>query len=77
MEEGNIAAWLLNEMDQVTQTDPIPYAPVETAGAWTCPLHADGTSSEGRKNGFVYYDCPRGTCPVFSPQTDWGNGLPL
>lgn len=40
LEEEEIAAWLLTEMDQATQTDPIPYAPIERAGAWMCPLQA-------------------------------------
>lgn len=66
--EGELAAWLLNEMDQATQMDPVPYAPVERAGMWMCPLHTDETLSEGRKNVFVYVYCPRDTCPVFSPQ---------
>ena len=30
LEEGELdAAWLLNEMDQATQADPIPYVPVD------------------------------------------------
>ena len=62
------AAWLLNEMDQATQTDPIPYAPVDRPGVWMCLLHPDETLSEGRKNEFVYVYCPRDTCPVFSLQ---------
>jgi len=68
LEEGELAAWLLNEMDQATQTDPVPYAPAERPGVWMCPLHLDETLSEGRKNEFVYVYCPRDTCPVFSPQ---------
>ena len=69
LEEGELAtAWLLNEMDQATQTDPIPYAPVDRPGVWLCPLHPDETLSEGRKGEFVYVYCPRNTCPVFSPQ---------
>jgi len=64
-----LAPWLLlNEMDQATQTDPVPYAPVERPGVWMCPLHPDEPLSEGRKNEFVYVYCPRDTCPVFSPQ---------
>ena len=55
-------------MDQATQTDPVPYAPVDRPGVWMCPLHPDETLSEGRKNEFVYVYCPRDTCPVFSPQ---------
>ena len=68
LEEGELAAWLLNEMDQATQMDPVPYGPVERAGVWMCPLHTDKTLSEGLKNVFVYVYCPRDTCPVFSPQ---------
>ena len=68
LEEGELAAWFLNEMDQATQTDPVPYAPVDRPGVWMCPLHPDESLSEGRKNEFVYVYCPRNTCPVFSPQ---------
>ena len=68
LEEGELAAWFLNEMDQATQTDPVPYAPVDRPGVWMCPLHPDEHLSEGRKNEFVYVYCPRNTCPVFSPQ---------
>ena len=68
LEEGQLAAWFLNEMDQATQTDPVPYAPVDRPGVWMCPLHPDESLSEGRKNEFVYVYCPRNTCPVFSPQ---------
>ena len=68
LEEGELAAWFLNEMDQATQTEPVPYAPVDRPGVWMCPLHPDETLSEGRKNEFVYVYCPRDTCPVFSPQ---------
>ena len=69
LQEGELAtAWLLNEMDQATQTDPIPYAPVDRPGVWLCPLHPDETLSEGRKGEFVYVYCPRNTSPVFSPQ---------
>ena len=68
LEEGELAAWFLNEMDQATQTDPVPYAPVDRPGVWMCPLHPDETLSEGRKDEFVYVYCPRDTCPVFSPQ---------
>ena len=68
LEEGELAAWILNEMDQATQTDPVPYMPVDQPGVWMCPLHADETLSEGRKDEFVYVYCPRDTCPVFSPQ---------
>ena len=28
LEEAETAAWLLTEMDQATQTDPIPYTPM-------------------------------------------------
>ena len=56
LEEGELATtWLLNEMDQATQTDPIPYAPVDRPGVWLCPLHPDETLSEGRKGEFVIY----------------------
>ena len=69
LEEGElVAAWLLNEMDQAMQTDPIPYAPVDRPGVWLCPLHPDETLSERCKNEFVYVYCPRDTCSVFSPQ---------
>ena len=68
LEEGELAAWFLNEMDQATQTDPVPYAPVDRPRVWMCPLHPDETLSEGRKDEFVYVYCPRDTCPVFSPQ---------
>ena len=68
LEEGELAAWFLNEMDQATQTDPVPYAPVDRPGVWMCPLHPDEALSEGRKDEFVYVYCPRDTCPVFSPQ---------
>ena len=68
LERGELAAWLLNEMDQATQTDPIPCAPIERPGIWMCPLHPDETLFEGRKNDFAYYYCPRDTRPVFSPQ---------
>ena len=68
LEEGELAAWFLNEMDQATQTEPVPYAPVDRPGVWMCPLHPDEALSEGRKDEFVYVYCPRDTCPVFSPQ---------
>ena len=68
LEEGELAAWFLNEMDQATQREPVPYAPVDRPGVWMCPLHPDETLTEGRKNEFVYVYCPRDTCPVFSPQ---------
>ena len=68
LEEGELTAWFLNEMDQATQTDPVPYAPVDRPGVWMCPLHPDEALSEGRKDEFVYVYCPRDTCPVFSPQ---------
>ena len=68
LEEGELAAWFLNEMDQATQTDPVPYTPVDRPGVWMCPLHPDETLTAGRKNEFVYVYCPKDTCPVFSPQ---------
>ena len=69
LEAGELVTlWLLNEMDQATQTDPISYAPVDRPGVWLCPLHPDKTLSEGRKGEFVYVYCPCNTCPVFSPQ---------
>ena len=68
LEEGELAAWFLNEMDQATQTEPVPYAPVDRPGVWMCPLHPEETLAEGRKDEFVYVYCPRDTCPVFSPQ---------
>ena len=68
LEEGELAACFLNEMDQATQTDPVSYAPVDRPGVWMCPLHPNESLCEGRKNEFVYVYCPRDTCPVFSPQ---------
>lgn len=69
--------WFLTEMDQDTQPDPIPYAPSERAGAWTCLLHAKQTLSEGQKEEFVYVYCPLGTCPVFSPKDRVGEWMIL
>ena len=34
LEEGETVPWLLTEMDKATQTDPIPYTPIERAGVW-------------------------------------------
>ena len=68
LEKGELATRFLNEVDQATQTDPVPYAPVDRPGVWMCPLHPDEALSEGRKDEFVYVYCPRDTCPVFSPQ---------
>ena len=46
LEEGELAAWFLNEMDQATQTEPVPYAPVDRPGVWMCPLHPDEPLTE-------------------------------
>ena len=47
LEEGELAAWFLNKMAQATQTEPVPYAPVDRPGVWMCPLHSDETLTEG------------------------------
>lgn len=38
LEEGETATWLLTEMDQATQTDPIPYAPIEESRCLDVPV---------------------------------------
>ena len=53
LEEGKTAAWLLTEMDQATQADPIPYAPIERAGAWMCPLQAPKVQIIGMRRFLV------------------------
>ena len=49
LEEGELAAWFLNEMDQATQMEPVPYAAVDRPGVWMCPLHPDDTLTERRR----------------------------
>ena len=68
LEEGELAAWFLNEMDQATQTDPVPYAPVDRPGVWMCPLHPDETLAEGRKDEFVCLLPARHVSRVQSPR---------
>lgn len=55
VEVGEIASWLLTQMDQATQTDPILYAPIERAGAWMCLLQAPKVQLIGMRRLFCFW----------------------
>ena len=76
LEEGELAAWFLNEMDQATQTDPVPYAPVDRPRVWMCPLHPDETRPCPRvARTSLSMSTARATrVPCSVPKTAWTNG---